>query len=267
MSADESFAVRGRRRLRWASAGSGPPLVLLPGIGSGMALFGTLPRRFARSGRRAVTYDPAGIPPSSPLEGPDHSFEAAADDVWAVADAAGETQVDLVGTSFGGKVALVAAARRPDRVRRVVLLGSAAVVSARAQRVYRFFETVAEQVAPERFADVVAPFLFGRTFLTEHAALVDDIVRTLRPDGDRRRTMLAQARALQAFDGSSVAREVAAPTLCLAGVEDTLTDAADVRATAKLLRAGSYQEFRAAGHSLLLEHAAVYDAIDAFLRT
>src|SRR5690606_13621235 len=166
MSSPAAFAGPAGRRLHWNAIGEGPALALLPGLGSGMRLFGTLPRRFARHGLRALAYDPIGVAPSDPLDGAFRLDEAAAD-VFTVADAAGVERLDLVGTSLGGKVALVAAAQRPERVRRLVLLASSAVTSARARRVYAFFEAVAGGVPPERFADAVAPFLFGRSF---HAA-------------------------------------------------------------------------------------------------
>lgn len=257
-------AGRAGRSLAFWSVGEGRPLILLPGLGGGARLFGTLPRRFARHGCRALTYDPVGIAPSSPLDGP-FRFEDAADDVLAVADAAGVSRLDLVGTSLGGKVALTVAARHPERVRRVALLASSAVVTGRALRVYRFFETVAAEVEPEHFADVVAPFLFGKTFLDERPAVVDDIARATRPDAARRALMIAQARALQHFDGAAVARRVRAPVFCAAGLEDTLTDPADVRSTAALLREAEHREFERAGHSLLLEDAGVFDAVLDFL--
>lgn len=258
------IAKRGARSLHYQSIGEGRALVLIPGLGSGSRLFGTLPRRFARNARCTLTYDPVGVTPSSPLDGA-FRFEDAADDVLAVADAAGVDQLDLVGTSLGGKVALVAAARHPERVRRVVLLASAAVVHERAKRVYRFFETVAGTLPADRFADAVVPFLFGRTFLEERPAVVDDIARATRPDDARRALMVAQAQALQDFDGVPWARKVHAPTLCLAGAEDTLTDLDDVERTARVLPSGTFRSFERAGHSLLLEDAAVFEAVMAFL--
>ena len=258
------IATRGARTLHYQSIGEGRAVALLPGLGSGSRLFGTLPRRFARGGVRALTYDPVGVTPSSPLEGA-FRFEDAADDVFAVADAAGIESLDLIGTSLGGKVALVAAARHPERVRRVVLLASAAVVHERAKRVYRFFEAVAGGLPADRFADAVVPFLFGRTFIEERPAVVDDIARATRPDDARRALMVAQARALQDFDGVPWARAVGAPTLCLAGAEDTLTDVEDVEQTAKVLPRGTFRSFARAGHSLLLEDASVFEAVTGFL--
>jgi pimeloyl-ACP methyl ester carboxylesterase len=46
-----------------------------------------------------------------------------ADDVWAVADAAGTTNIVLVGFSMSGKFAQYAALRRPDSVAGLVLVG------------------------------------------------------------------------------------------------------------------------------------------------
>ncbi|MBK8977318.1 MAG: alpha/beta fold hydrolase [Planctomycetes bacterium] len=259
-----TVAHRGSHHLRFAVEGDGPPLVLLPGLGSGARLFGTLPRRFARDGHRAITFDPVGIPPSSPLLG-EYRFDEAARDVWAVADAADAERVDLVGTSLGGKLALAAAALAPERVRRIVLLASSAVPSARAARVYRFFETIAEHVPGDRFADAVMPFLLGRRFHEERPAVVDDIARATRPQPATRALMLQQARALQHYDGRATARAVRAPVLCIAGLDDTLTDARDVAATAALLEHGRYVEIAGAGHSLLLEDAEVYRQTIGFL--
>lgn len=267
---NDSVATRGDRRLHFQLQGepatdSGRrPLVLIPGLGGGSKLFGTLPRRFAREGFQTLTFDPVGIPPSSDFEG-EFDFSAAAADLEAVLNTAGLGEVDLVGTSLGGKVSLQFVHDRPDRVRRLVLLASSAVVSPRARRVYRFFERVAATIAPEDFATVVAPFLFGATFHNERTQVVDDIARATRPTESTRRLMTAQARALQDFDGMLLTPRIDHPVLCCAGLEDTLTDPADVRATAAALRHGELAEFERAGHSLLLEDKTVYDRTVEFL--
>jgi 3-oxoadipate enol-lactonase/4-carboxymuconolactone decarboxylase len=253
------FASRGARSIHYSIAGSGAPLVLVPGLGSGARLFGTLPRRFARAGFRCATFDPVGFAPSSEHAG-DYDFEQAARDLLAVLDAAGFARCRLAGTSLGGKVALAATALAPERVDSLVLLASAARVTPRARRVHRFFEIAAEHLPPAEFAETVAPFLFGSTFQRRHAGVVDDIVRALRPDARTRAIMRAQARALQAFDGEPLARAVRCPTLCLAGTEDTLTLAEEVEATAALIPGATYRAI-AAGHSLLLESNDAFTAV------
>lgn len=253
------FAERRDRRVHYTVQGDGEVVALIPGLGSGARLFGTLPRRFARAGFSCLTFDPVGFAPSSAHAG-DYDFDAAAADVIAVLDAAGVERCRLAGTSLGGKVALRVATLVPDRISRLVLLASSAIVTPRARRVYRFFEVALTQLDNEAFADVVAPFLFGAGFHARAATVVDDIVRAMRPDAATRAVMIAQARALQHFDGVGHARALRCPTLCLAGNEDTLTLPEEVRATADLIAGAEYRMIDA-GHSLLLESSAAFDAV------
>lgn len=254
---------RDGRTIHYVAEGDGPGVVLVPGLGSGARLFGTLPRRFARHGLRCAAIDPVGMPPSSPLPEGRFDFDAAAADLLAVA-AVLPTPVMLVGTSLGGKVALRAAAREPAAIARLVLLCSSAVVTARARRVYRMFEHLCTAIDGELLGDLMAPFLFGSTFLATRATVVDDILRSMRPTPASRAFMHAQAVALQAFDGEADARSCRVPTLCLAGAEDTLTPPTEVAATAALLAHGTARTIAEAGHSLLLESSAAFDAIVEF---
>lgn len=255
---------RDSRGVHYSRTGSGPGVVLVPGLGSGGRLFGTLPRRFEREGFTCAAIDPVGMPPSS-VEPGDYDFAAAAADLLAVV-AELPPPVSLVGTSLGGKVALFAAAMQPAAVHRLVLLCSSAVVTPRARSVYRFFELLASAVAPELLGELTAPFLFGDSFHNARPAVVADIVRAAKPTPAGRALMLSQARALQQFDGESHARGCTVPTLCLAGAEDTLTLPHEVARTAALLPRGEYREIAGAGHSLLLEDASAFTAVVEFLR-
>lgn len=253
------------RSIHYSCTGSGPGVVLVPGLGSGAKLFGTLPRRFARAGFTCAAVDPVGLPPSSLLAGP-FDFAAAAADLLAVA-AALPAPVALVGTSLGGKVALQAAASAdPGTIHRLVLLCSTATVTPRSLAVYRYFELLASEVDGRLLGALTAPFLFGDTFHRERPAVVADIIRATRPSATARAFMLAQARALPGYDGEGFARCCRVPSLCLAGAEDALALPADVAHTAALLPEGSYQMIEGAGHSLLLESATAFDEVVAFLR-
>ena len=72
--------------------------------------------------RRAVALDLRGHGNSSAPNNGDYSVEGCADDVLAVLDALGLSEVVLVGHSYGAFVSLEAAARRPGVVRRLVLV-------------------------------------------------------------------------------------------------------------------------------------------------
>lgn len=257
-------ALRSGRTIHYSCTGSGPGVVLVPGLGSGGRLFGTLPRRFARAGFTCAAVDPVGLPPSGPLDG-DYTFADAAADVLAVAGAL-PPPVSLCGTSLGGKVALCAAATGDGRVHRLVMLCSSAVVTPRARTVHRFFELLATRVDASLLGELTVPFLFGETFHNERPGVVADLLRAARATPAGRALMQAQVRALQEFDGCQAAAACQVPTLCLAGAEDVLTTPHEVAATAALLPRGEFRRIEAAGHSLLLESAAAFDDVVAFLR-
>jgi 3-oxoadipate enol-lactonase/4-carboxymuconolactone decarboxylase len=253
------FAERDGRKIAWSSLGGGQALLLVPGLGAGSRLFGTLPRRFARAGFRCLTYDPAGIAPSSPPAGP-WSFTAAADDLIAVLDAAGADRAVLVGTSLGGKVALAAAHARPERVPGLALLASSAIVTPRARRIYRFFELIARRLDAEEIGEATAPFLFGSAFHEQRPELVADIVRSMRPDAATRALMIEQAQALAGYD-AAMAGGIRCPTLVVGGSLDTLTTLDELRATAAAIPGARLRVIENAGHSLLLESAETFDAV------
>jgi len=102
-------------------AGTGPPVLLLHGLGATKASF--LPTVAALADHhRAIAIDLPGHGDSAkPLRAPYHAkYFAGA--VVAVLDALGLDRADVVGNSMGGRVALELGLRHPDRVRRLVLL-------------------------------------------------------------------------------------------------------------------------------------------------
>lgn len=258
--------ARAGRTIHHTLEGQGPGVVLLPGLGSGSRLFGTLPRRFARSGFTCAAVDPVGLSPSSPLPHGTFSFVEAAQDALAVA-ATLPAPVALVGTSLGGKVALQAAASGQDGAARLVMLGSSALRTPRSQRVYRWFELLCTEIDGRWLGELTAPFLFGETFHNDKPGVVDDIVRSTKPTPASRAFMQAQARALQDFDGGALCASVTWPTLCLAGAEDVLTLPREVAATAAAIPGAQHELLPQAGHSLLLESAAAFERVVAFLRS
>lgn len=257
--------ARQGRTIHFTREGDGPGVVLVPGLGSGARLFGTLPRRFARAGFTCAAVDPVGLAPSSELPDGVFDFDAAARDVLAVA-AELPAPVALVGTSLGGKVALCAAALRDPAVGRLVMLCSSVLHSPRGERVYRWFELLCTDIDGRWLGELTAPFLFGATFLDQRPGVVDDIVRSTRPTDASRAFMRAQARALQTFDGEARSAQVAVPTLCLSGAEDVLTLSREVAATAARIPGAVHEDVPGAGHSLLLESATAFDRVVAFVR-
>ncbi len=100
--------------------GSGRPTVVLHGgLGSG-EMFGPVIPVLTAAGRQVIAPDLQGHGRTADIDRP-LSLEAMADDVAALIRHLGHEQVDVVGYSLGGGVALQAALRHPELVRRLAV--------------------------------------------------------------------------------------------------------------------------------------------------
>jgi pimeloyl-ACP methyl ester carboxylesterase len=118
-----SYADVNGLSLHYEEHGSGEPLVLLHGgIGAGEMFAPILPS--LAEGRRVITVDLQGHGGTADVDRPLRP-ELMADDIAALIGALGLEQVDLMGYSLGGMVALRTAIQHPALVRRLVLLSAA----------------------------------------------------------------------------------------------------------------------------------------------
>jgi pimeloyl-ACP methyl ester carboxylesterase len=101
--------------------GEGPARLLVHGLFTSGLTFDRYLERLP-PGVQAVALDLPGAGGSEPAPGFEPGWLAFADAVIDVADALGLERFDLVGHSMGGGISLAAAARHPDRVRRLVLV-------------------------------------------------------------------------------------------------------------------------------------------------
>lgn len=156
--ATEPFPLE-ERRLEWHGArfryhvggsSSGPPLVLVHGLGGAASNWSELVPLLAPRFRLLVP-DLPGHGGSSPLSSAP-TLSPFADAVAAIAEREGLLPATVVGHSLGGVVALRLALRRPDAVQSLVLAAAAGISSAS-----RFRETFVTLLVLTRPARLVAP--------------------------------------------------------------------------------------------------------------
>jgi pimeloyl-ACP methyl ester carboxylesterase len=109
---------------RYAVEGSGPPVLLIHGVGARLdnwdGVAAVLSRNF-----RVVRYDLRGHGKSSKAPGP-YSLEMFADDAAGLLDRLGIARAHLAGHSLGGMIAITLAVRHPQLVERLAVLSAAA---------------------------------------------------------------------------------------------------------------------------------------------
>jgi len=141
-------------RMRYLRSGSGPALLLLHGLlGYSFSWRYALPYLARQATVHAV--DMLGVGFSDRPPGLDCCLRASADRLLRFMDAVSMESCDLLGTSHGGAVAMMAAALAPDRIRRLLLVAPVNPWSSKGKRMAAFLSNPA--VAP--FALRIAPHL------------------------------------------------------------------------------------------------------------
>lgn len=111
-------------------AGTGSPVVLLHGSGAGVSGWANWRGQIPVFGQtfRVLVPDLIGFGYTERPQGYNYRFmESWVEQILAFLDALKLDKVDLVGNSFGGSLSLALAVRAPERIRRIVLMGSGGV--------------------------------------------------------------------------------------------------------------------------------------------
>jgi pimeloyl-ACP methyl ester carboxylesterase len=114
----------------YIEAGSGAPVVLIHGSGPGVTAYANwrLVVPALGDGFRAVAPDIAGFGYTERRPDARYGMDFWVAHILGVLDALGIDRAHFIGNSFGGALTLALAARHPDRVRRMVLMGSCGTV-------------------------------------------------------------------------------------------------------------------------------------------
>ena len=202
---------------------------------------------------RCLLFDPRGTG-ETPDPGRPFTPDDLVDDLLALLDAVGFERAHLVGHSLGASVALLAAARHPARVDRVVAAAPALHMDAFLQAVLDQWEALARSnVAPNELHRALVLLAFGRA---AHERLVPAVVREMdgRPLG--RATIVRYVECDREQDLRPFARRIDAPTLVLVGAEDALTGTDQARAVAAAVPGARLEIIEGSGHSPQVERPA-----------
>lgn len=239
------------------AAASGPPLVLLHGLGSSSADWALQLPTFGER-HRVLVFDLPGHG-ASPRPRGRLTIEAVADDVAQLLRQMGLPPAHMIGLSFGGCVALALAIRAPDRVRSLILVNAFARLQAAGPRsAMRIVQRLALlATAPmERVAAHVARGLFGEPSQRDlYEAAVASLSRTSR------RTYGAALGALAAFDARARLAEVRCPTLVVAGARDTTVPRAAQEALARAIPGAGLVVLDESGHASNIDQPARFNRL------
>jgi len=127
-------------RVHFGKAGSGPPLLLVHGLVGSVSNWR---RNISELAKDATIYavDLANMGKSERVKGLDASMSATADRLARFMEALGLERADISGHSHGGAVAMMFAARHPERVRSLILFAPANPFCDLGHFLVRFYQT------------------------------------------------------------------------------------------------------------------------------
>lgn len=158
-------------RTNYLEAGQGDAVILVHGSGPGVTSYANwrlvipaLAEKF-----RVIAPDMVGFGYSERPDGVKYGLQVWVDQVVGLMDTLDLAKVHLVGNSFGGAIALRIAARYPDRVGRLVLMGSMGVpfpITAGLERVWGY------EPSFENMRKVLDVFAYSRELVNDELAEV-----------------------------------------------------------------------------------------------
>lgn len=240
----------------WEAQGEGAPVLLVHGLGYTRQGWGPLRDLLARR-YRVLSYDNRGIGESEIAPGPYSVAELAAD-AADVLDAAGAQRAHVVGASLGGMVAQLLAAEQPERVERLVLVGTTPGGAGAYPLPQQTLALMAE--APSLPPDV-ALRRFVENALAPGSPLVDEVFAYRQRHPPDPAGWAAQAAAGAAWDADGRLGRIAAPTLVLAGTADAVVDPRNAQLLVDAIPGAKLELIDDAGHLPFWERAEEFAAI------
>ncbi|ODU07604.1 MAG: 2-hydroxy-6-oxo-2,4-heptadienoate hydrolase [Pseudonocardia sp. SCN 72-86] len=242
-------------------AGAGDPVVLLHGSGPGVSGHAnwqhTIPGLADRF--RVLAPDIVGYGATARPDTVRYSLTTWTDHIVAFLDALGLDRVALVGNSLGGRISLELAHRLPDRVARMVLMGSPGV----GMRVTEGLKALrAYEPSPENMRALLTDW-----FAVDTSIVTDELVRVRYEASveswDAYRAMFFDPRHAGndlGIDEAQV-RATRAPTLLVHGREDRVVPPEVSWTMTQLLPDADLHLFARCGHWTQIERAAEFNAL------
>jgi pimeloyl-ACP methyl ester carboxylesterase len=250
-------------RLHYAEHGQpgGEPLVFVHGWPDSWYSYSRLLPLLDPARYQAFAFDLRGFGQSDrPLDG--YSIDQLAADTRDFLDAVGLDRATLIGHSMGSFVARRLAELQPERVQRLVLIGSAlSPVNDVTLEVQETVQALTDPLPPEFVRD----FQASTVHLPVPLAFFEGIVaESLKAPA---RVWQAAFDGLLAFDDADQLGHITAPTLIMWGEQDALFSSAAQGSLSAAIPNARLKIYPATGHSLQWERPEqVADDLDAYIR-
>lgn len=256
-------------RTHYLEAGEGDVVFLLHGSGPGVSALAnwrfTIP--VLAETRRVIGPDLIGFGRTESDLPPRVDLAAWTRQVIEVADALGAATFDLVGNSMGGAIALALAARHPDRVRRLVTMGSLGVPVPITPELDAVWGYTPDR---DRMREIISMFAWDQGYARDETLVTLRYETSLEPSVRSRYEAMFPAPRQAAIDAAVVdeaaLRTLPHPVLLIHGRDDRVVPPATSERLAELLPDARLVLFPRCGHWVQIERRVEFpQVVAAFL--
>ena len=217
---------------------------------------------FEKMGWRVVLQDFKGQFKSDKPAGP-YTFEAHANEAYSLFKHLGLEQVHVIGTSYGGRVAMEFAILHPEITASISLINSLSELNTLSETIFKSWEAIRVAENGESFFWNAVPILYGKTFIANNK---EECVSRAKFMGER---------ATEYFDGKKLIFDnllsnvyvtdrlckITCPTLVVCGEEDILTPVALSEIIVQQIPHAEFVTIPDCGHSTLIEKPKELESI------
>ena len=211
----------GDAEIHYEEAGSGPPLMLVPGLGGNGSFWARQVAAF-KSDFRTIVHDHRGAGQSthSPIR---YSVDQMAADVLKLMDALDIDRAHFVGHSTGGAIGQTIAQDRPDRLKTLGLSATWAGSDPFFRRSFEMRKAVLQAFGLERYTEIAALVLNPPFWVAENDDAISEAAKAALGNAAPVEIMISRIDGIMAFDRRARLGQIAVPTQIIVARDDMVT--------------------------------------------
>ena len=252
-------------RIYYEVKGSGPPLVLVEGLGYARWMWLMQVGDLSRD-HMLIIFDNRGVGRSDKPNYP-YTMEMLADDLRVVVEEAiGSSPLHVLGVSMGGMIAQEFALRYPKLVKSLILVsthhGGSSIDPTPPETLQAMFGPPPPHIRDERdLYRYKMSFALSREWIERNRDLLDKIIDMRIREPQPVEAYMNQARAIIGFDASERIHAIKAPTLIIHGDGDRVVPVGNAYKIHEKVGFSTLVIFRGAGHLVNIERAREFNNV------
>ena len=249
-----AFAVKEKGGFKLIDEGEGEPLILLHGLFGGLANFDTVVSYFSKNYRTIVP-----ILPLYDLPIRETTVIGLVDYLKKLISHLELKEINLLGNSLGGHVALVYTLENLSNVKSLILTGSSGLYEK------AFGDTIPKRGDYDYLKEKTEQTFYNPKIATKE--LVDEIFETVS-DREKAIRVLSMAKSAVRHNLSEELNQINCPTFLIWGINDTITPLYVGEEFKRLINGAQLVTIDKCGHAPMMEHPETFNKLLAeFLRS